>query len=174
MISQVKTKILEDLDISHPGCALAEGQTQVSFALVQEGEVTADGSGALSATLSVYLDEQDGAKRPVLVDIGETATGSTDSEEGDDYPEVAVGRNTPTIKSIAACASKQGAARRFDCESGSPHTRSQSVRCRRGRPNIHNAHVRSTRLARHEGRAVRLGAWCAISDSDSGKQGVCS
>jgi hypothetical protein len=174
MISQVKTKILEDLDTSHSGGALAEVQTQMSFGRVQEGDVAADRSGALSATWSVCLDEQGGAKRPVLVGIGETATGSNHGEDGDDYPEVAVGRNTSTIKSIAACASKQGAAGRFDCESGSPHTRSQSVRCCGRRSNTHNAHVRSTRLARHEGLAVRLGAWCAISDSSSGEQGVCS
>ena len=39
MISQIKKRTLEDLDINHSGFAWTEGHTQVSFALVQEGGV---------------------------------------------------------------------------------------------------------------------------------------
>ena len=39
MISQIKMRTLEDLDINHSGFAWTDGHTQVSFALVQEGGV---------------------------------------------------------------------------------------------------------------------------------------
>ena len=39
MISQIKKRTLEDLDINHSGFAWTEGHTQASFALVQEGGV---------------------------------------------------------------------------------------------------------------------------------------
>lgn len=116
MIAQVKTKTLEDLDISQSRGTLAEAQTQVSFTLVQEGEVTADGSGALSATWGVYLKEQGGSKVTVWAGIGQTDTGSTDRENGDDYAEGSAGRNTFTIKSIAACAHKQSGRGIFEGE----------------------------------------------------------
>ena len=121
MISQIKTRTLEDPDISHSGGTLAEGQTRVSFALVQEGDVTADGSGALSATWSAYLDEQGDSQGTVLVGIGETDTGSGEGEDGDDYLEGGAGQDTFTIKSIADCARTTGATRHFDCENRAQH-----------------------------------------------------
>lgn len=152
MIAQVKTMILEDLDICHPGGTLAESQTQVNFALVREGDVTEDKSksGALSAFWGVHLNEPGDSQGTGLACIGETATGSNDGEDDYDYPEVAAGENTSAIKSIAACARKSGAPRVCGCERNPQHTKAQPVGCRIRRLDAHRAGPRSARDAAHE------------------------
>ena len=50
MISQKKTNALDGRDCSHIADTLAEGQTSVSFSLLEDGEITADLAGNISAS----------------------------------------------------------------------------------------------------------------------------
>ena len=50
MISRTKTGVLDEPDICHFGETLAEGQTSVSFSLLEDGAITADMAGSISAS----------------------------------------------------------------------------------------------------------------------------